>query len=61
MLGLLLNKGAEQAEESNTTPVKPHNRQRPTGRMVFRRAHAPSKFNCVFRSDLKTDSGALEQ
>lgn len=32
MLGLLLNKGAEPSEDSETTPVKPHNRQRPTGR-----------------------------
>jgi transposase len=32
MLGLLLNKAAEQPEGSETTPVKPHERQRPTGR-----------------------------
>lgn len=32
MLGLLLNKGSEQPEEADTTPVKPHERQRPTGR-----------------------------
>lgn len=41
MLRLLLNKGAEQAEESSTTPVKPHERQRPTGASPCpRRCHA---------------------
>jgi transposase len=32
MLGLLLNKRTEPAEGSDTTPVKPHERQKPTGR-----------------------------